>query len=213
MKEKSKFEDVRYWANRPKDDERLDWRNGGGSWIDEYVASVNHPHRTLILEALKEFPGFQSLLEVGCNAGPNLLRIREAYPKARLMGIDVNYDAVQKAQEIVPNAIVHCSSVECLPPDFDGVGYFDCVLADAVLMYVENIGQALKEMNRVAKRGIIIFDWYAEEESVIDFHHARNYPKLLADLGFKTTVINLTQESWPSEKWQKNGRLFISHRV
>ena len=76
MTPKSKFEDVRYWANRKSDDERLDWRNGGGSWIDEYVASASHPHRALILNALERFE-FNSLLEVGCNAGPNLMRIRE----------------------------------------------------------------------------------------------------------------------------------------
>ena len=210
---KSKFEDVRYWSNRKSDDPRLDWRNGGGSWIEEYVASSPHPHRDLILKTLKKnFPDFQSLLEVGCNAGPNLLRIREVHPTARLMGIDVNYDAVVKARETIPEIIVHCSSVEKLPPDFED-NYFDLVLADAVLMYVENIDQALSEMSRVAKRGIIILDWFAEEECILDFHHARNYPKLLEGLGFETEIINLTEKDWPSEKWIKNGRLFISQRV
>lgn len=206
---KNKIEGTRYWANRPVTDERRDWRNGAPSWIDEYVASVSHPHRDLVLKSLKKFKGFKSLLEVGCNAGPNLIRIREVYPKVRLMGVDVNYDAVVRAMEVVPNAIIRASSVERLP--FEDKS-FDVVLADAVLMYVDNVAVALSEIDRVTNRGIILFDWFAEEACIKDFHYARNYPKLLDDLGFDTKVINLTEKTWPSEKWIKNGRLFISHR-
>lgn len=213
VKASKKVEGADHWKKRKLDDKRKDWRNGGGNWIEEYVASKDHPHRELILEALKQFYPFAGILEVGCNAGPNLVRIAEVYPETQLAGVDVNADAVSYAREQVPSAMLSVGEASELP-FMDST--FDIVIADAVLMYVspEDIHQTLEEMDRVARRGIILVEWRDDNShgKVVDGHWARNYGLLLGELGYDVEAIKLTEDQWPSENWTKNGWLYIAVR-
>jgi len=59
--------DERYWENRKAD------------WIETYWKTITHPHRDTLLEVLNQVE-FDSVLEIGCNCGPNLARIKEAFP-------------------------------------------------------------------------------------------------------------------------------------
>lgn len=210
---RSKSEGFEYWAERPVDDERMDWRNGAGTWIDEYVASKDHPHRQLILNALQGFGEFAGVLELGCNAGPNLLRISELYPETQLAGIDINKDAIARAQELLPKAVLKVGTVTELPfPDQS----FDIVIADAVLMYTneKEVQRVLDEVNRVARKGVILVEWYAQKSEITDYHWAHNYPEYLYGRGFTDVHVQpLTADHWPTQKWQDHGQLFIFHRA
>ena len=82
-----------YWKNRPDDDERKDWYDDA-PWVKGYWNSQDHPHRELILDVLKNIEPFSSLLEIGSNCGPNLVRIQARYP-AVLYGMDINKSAIE----------------------------------------------------------------------------------------------------------------------
>ena len=208
-------EDDAYWANRPVNDKRLDWRNGETSWIDGYKRSVSHPHRQLILERLKLFSPFAGVLELGCNAGPNLIRIAEQYPETQLAGVDINKDAIAAAQEALPKAILKVGNICTQPLPFADKS-FDIVIIDAVLLYVgaKDIYKVLQEVNRVARRGVILVEWYDEsvKGKIHEHHWARNYPELLLSFGFNVQTSWLTEELWPNKAWTLHGRCFTAAR-
>lgn len=210
------MEDKNYWLNRPKNDERKDWRNGASDWIEEYKESKSHPHRQLIVNAFTQIGG-ESLFEVGCNCGPNIAYAREKLPYLKdnnLGGIDANNEAIKAAEQWMPACSWYWGDAEELPlPDKS----YDVVLADACFMYIgpDEIGKAIDEIDRVAKKGIIIVDWHDESLWGIEKNHhwARNYPKLLETKGFKVNTIKLTEKEWPNASWIQNGNLFIAQRA
>lgn len=200
-----------YWENRPKDDTKRDWGNEAEDWIDDYIKSVNHPHRDLILEALRSLEPIGGLLEIGCNVGPNLLRIQEIYPEMQLAGIDVNEDVLERAKKILPKPMFKQGSVLEIPFEDKSFGV---VLCDAVFIYVDpdHILQAMKEITRVASKGVILIEWYDESllGVVKDYHWARDYANLLGELGFEVKEVKINE--WPTKNWEKNGYIYVAHR-
>jgi ubiquinone/menaquinone biosynthesis C-methylase UbiE len=51
-----------------------------------------------IVGAVKKFKNIKSILEVGCGSAPNLINLRQKFPKARLFGVDVNSKAIDVAK-------------------------------------------------------------------------------------------------------------------
>ena len=129
-----------------------------------FVEAVNHPHRPLVLAAVEHQGPVNSLLELGCGAGPNLRLLSQRYPDARLIGLDINAWAVREGQERFAalgtrNMILKVGSVERLTAHPDRS--VDVVLTDAVLMYVgpDRIRHVLAELVRVARRSVILSEW------------------------------------------------------
>jgi len=210
----TKLQDTSYWINRPLDDKERDWKYNEADWITDYVASAEHPHRDLIVEALKKFPSLGGILEVGCSAGPNLIRLQTVFPENQLAGIDVNNEAIERAKANLPKPILKVGSVFEIP---FGDKEFDCILLDAVLMYVgpNEIEKAINEIDRVAKRIVIMVERFNNSILGQETGHVwgRNYLHLLSEKGFNVEMVKITKETWPeSPNWQKYGRIFIAHR-
>jgi len=203
------IEDTLYWKTRPVDDRRKDWKNEKGSWLEEYWESRNHPHRQLILQALKKLEPFKRIIEIGCNCGPNLALIKKNYPDVDLMGIDVNKEAIAMGLKFLPEV----SFANCSIQTFPYVLYsFDIVLIDAVFMYLydNEIVPVLRSINNIARKAIIIVDW---KGTGINYgHYARDYKHLLeTETAFKKVEeIKITQEYWPSKNWSDIGYIWIA---
>jgi len=209
------MEDFSYWKNRKIDDERRDWQGNSKTWLQGYWDSAFHCHRNQLIKELSKLK-FNSLLEIGCNVGANISRIRSEFniEDNDLAGIDINEDAIQFAQKKMPDVLFRIGNIlERLP--FENKSY-DIVLADAVLMYVEpeKIDFVLDEMNRVAKKAIILCDWDKEEngERIKDFHWCYNYKFLLEKFGFKVNKIKITKWPTKSGNWERNGWIFVAAR-
>lgn len=202
--------DSLYWVNRPMDSEK-DWIDDQPNWLESYVHSTYHPHRQMVVDEVKKLYPVSRVLEIGCNTGSNLLRINEIFPKVKLFGIDVNEQCVKRAKKFLENALIKTGTYYAIPfPD----KFFDIVLADAVLMYAspKDIMRAMAEVDRVARRAIIIVDRYKFSKKGLRNGHiwARNYEAILEDLGYKVETTKITKEQWPhSIGWQKYGRLFV----
>lgn len=204
-----------YWIERSMEDSKRDWKPMSDDWVEDYWDSARHPHRNVILNALKALE-FESLLEVGSNCGPNIARIRKDFrlKDSDLAGVDASVFAINKAKEMLPGVTWKEGLVTNLPfPDKS----YDVVLSDAVLMYVgpEEIEKALSEMDRVAKKALVLVEWFDESPLgvVKDYHWARNYTLLLKKLGYKRVdTIKIISTQWPSQNWIKNGYLFVGLR-
>ena len=219
IKEKPKKVEIKkvqgfdYWAKRPLNDPEKDWDYGERDWLQGYVLSIEHPHRQLILKAL-DFE-WAYLLEIGCNVGPNLALIRPQWENRALFGIDANPLAIGRAKGLLEaNISVQTGDYNKLPyPD----QYFDVVLADATLLYAgpKEIDQVLSEINRVVKKKVILVERYADslKGEVVGHVWARDYTRLLENLGFTVHATKLTEEMWPTSKnWIKYGYVWVATR-
>jgi len=205
-------QDQTYWQNRKEEDKQVDWNYDENTWIDGYVHSQEHPHRQLILRALKDFLPIERLLEIGCNAGPNLKLIRESNEEIELHGIDISPVAIERAKVNVPSAFVKLGDYEDLPW---GENVFDGVLADAVLLYADpdKFKKVLEEINRVAERFVILVERYAKEDSIVGHVWGRDYKKYFEGYGFDVSETKITEKEWPDSKsWQKFGRIYVARR-
>ena len=174
------IEDSNWWANRLVDHERHDWDIDAENWIEGYKKSVNHPHRKLIIDQLFRFSPFESLLEVGCNCGPNLYCIGLTFPFIKLAGIDPSQASIDVGRKFLPDVLFRTGTVQKLP--YHNLE-FDIVLTDAVLIYVPpaEIEQAMDELARVAKKAIILVEWEGKSllGEIKHFHCSINFKKLL----------------------------------
>jgi len=76
------------------------WRHRrGADWALSYWHSIARPHRTLLLELLRQVEPFTSVVELGCGAAPCLRLIQARYPGTHCHGIDINVQMLLTAFE------------------------------------------------------------------------------------------------------------------
>jgi len=215
----------KYWAKRHMKG-GSDWGNivtsrGEKDWVRSYWNSRNHSHRPLLLKTISGHFPFSSVLEIGCNCGPNLHLIAIQYPGSTLRGIDINPFAVQTGNELFTKASI--SNVKLTLGKADDLSQFEdksfsIVFTDAVLIYVgpDKIRKVLNEMVRVAQKALILVEWHFESQSKdsdgLGVYHLgcwkRNYVNLIKHCVPAVKEILCTKippESWEAKNWQELG--------
>lgn len=125
-------------------------REDHGGWCDGYRRSTEARHRTVLVEALRQLRPWRRLYEPGCHVGPNLLRIRQAFPDCVVQGSDVNNAVIQTAKGLFaddPNVAVWQAD---LFDDFNAPFFVkpDVILTSYTLAYVapEDLVTILRRM-------------------------------------------------------------------
>jgi len=210
------------WATRHlRKSKGDDWGNGSSDWIKGYWNSVNHPHRPFLIEAISKFDP-SSILEIGCNCGPNLYLLAKKFPAADIRGIDINPEAIQKGNEWFAQESI--TNVKLLAGKADELGQLqdkssDVVFTDAVLIYVgpDKIQKVVHEMLRVACRGLILVEWhcfepYHNDPNGLGIYYEgywkRDYVALLKNNWVREEQIHLTkitEDIWPDKNWKEVG--------
>ncbi|MGQ9460516.1 MAG: class I SAM-dependent methyltransferase [Candidatus Bathyarchaeaceae archaeon] len=160
-----------------------------------------------------------SILEVGCNCGPNLYLLAKRFPDAEIRGIDINSVAVQKgnewfAQEGISNVKLFVGKADDLRQFQDRS--FDVVFTDAVLIYIgpDKIKKVIGEMLRVARKALIFLEWHGFNSKsnplgIYVGHWMRDYVTLLKEFipEKKIKAIKMPEELWPDKNWQRWGAI------
>lgn len=159
---------------------------GNRKWAEKYLleASLNHPHRKFIIDKIASYIPFKTILEIGCASGPNLYLLAKKFPEVKLYGIDISKKAVETGNELLKKEGI--SNVKLYTGKADELGQFpdksfDVVFTDATLIYVapDKINKVIGEMLRVARKAVILNEWYKENpKSFYNDHWVHNY-KLL----------------------------------
>jgi hypothetical protein len=212
------------WATRHLHEgerRRDDWGEGSDDWIKGYWNSQNHSHRPFLIEKISSFSPISSILEIGCNCGPNLYLLAKKFPDAEIRGIDINPMAVQKGNEWLAQEGI--SNVKLLVGKADELEQFpdksfDVVFTDAVLIYVgpDKIKEVMKGMIRIARRALILEEWHFFEPQYKDpngfgvYHHGswkRDYVALLKQFvpAEQIRVTRIPEDIWPDENWKTLG--------
>jgi SAM-dependent methyltransferase len=95
------------------------------------------------------FPGWTTLLEVGCGTGQLLRDLRERFPGSVLAGCDILFEALRYAQPRLPRVCVFQADACDLPID----RRFDVVVALDVIEHLDDDLAVLREMFRIVERG------------------------------------------------------------
>jgi len=176
-------------------------KQGGDDWVGGYWDDYRSPRRDMIVSALREAFGTPaSVLDVGCNAAPNLRRIHEEFPQCALAGFDVNGEAIAFARQRfeergVPVDLSVGTFESSLPArEADSV---DIVISSFALAYVppRDLAGILGHCVRIAERGLVLAEPLpfggSRPEGVLsgtpDWRH--NYRRTLADLGVNDVEI------------------------
>jgi len=190
------------------------------NWIEGYSspAALNHPHRKIIIEALKSF-SWHSLVEIGCATGPNLVNIVRQIPGHQVGGIDISAEAILAAEKIFKGGHFNvCPADDIMMSDKSA----DVALTDACLLYVGplKIRKHLREIKRIARNHVVFCElhheslWRRWKLRLSRGYHAHNYIKLLESEGFYDIFMyKLKEQDWPGgDPWRNYGYV-ITARV
>ncbi len=210
-----------YWSVRhlnKQHSHKDDWGEENTDWIEAYRKSINHAHRKFLTEKISAINP-ASILEIGCNCGPNLHLLAEKFPTAEIIGIDINPLAVQKGNEWFESEKIN--NIKLLAGKADELDKFadkkfDVVFTDAVLIYLgpDKIRKAISEMFQVSAKALILLEWNdfsGNNGSLGKFrkHWVRDYKTLLAEFVKEDaiTIEKLPDGLWSDNSWKKYGAL------
>jgi ubiquinone/menaquinone biosynthesis C-methylase UbiE len=178
------------------------WSQRKINWEEKYTKTWNHPHRDLIVEALKTF-FWVSLWEVGCASGPNLVKIAKSFVAKQLGGNDINPDAIEECRKNFKNAPFEVTPAHNMLLSDKSC---DVILCDMTLIYVSplKINKVIKEFKRVCRTRVCLveFDsskWYRRLWLRLTAgYSAYNYKKLLEKHGFYDIMkIRIPSQYYP----------------
>lgn len=93
-----------------------------------------HPNYMLLSFVEKEKEEKFSVLEIGCDCGVNLLRLKNQYPNVRLYGVEINASAAEIASHIAQTQV---ANIEDKSLDFAGIR-FDYIIFGDVLEHLRD---------------------------------------------------------------------------
>ena len=200
-----------------------DWghRRSGEEWVRGFWDSRDHSHRAFLIKRISNFSP-NSILEIGCNCGPNLYLLAKKFPDAEIIGIDINPLACQKGNEWLMEEGI--SNVELLEGKADELGQFhdrsfDVVFTDGVLIYIgpDKIKKVMNEMIRLTRKALILMEFHSFEPERKDPYGLgvrydgdweRDYVALLKQF-VREEQIHVTktpEDYWPEQKkWLEAG--------
>jgi ubiquinone/menaquinone biosynthesis C-methylase UbiE len=211
----------REWATRHlrRGSDWNDTKHAGDNdeWIRGYWDSRDHSHRQFLLEHITKFSPVSSILEIGCNCGPNLYLLARKFPNVEIVGIDINPAAIQKGnewftQEGIRNVKLLVGKADELEQFEDK--RFDIVFTDAVLIYIgpDKIKEVIKGVLRIARKALILFEYHsfgcaADPRGVYVGHWMRDYAALLKEFVPQEIIhiAKMPEELWADKYWQKYG--------
>jgi ubiquinone/menaquinone biosynthesis C-methylase UbiE len=221
------WEKLHYYYSSEMSGKRYDKKD---EWVPDHWDSSSHSHRAFLLEKIASFSPISSVLEIGCNCGPNLYLIARRFPGSRIRGIDINSEAIQKGRELFTEAGI--TNVSLSVNKADELGQFpdksfDVVFTDAVLVLIgrDKIRKVIAGMVRVARKGLVLverYDFGPEKQDHYGLgirrngYWLRNYTTLLKQFapGAQVQMTRVTENIWPDKGWQETGAIIevnLSH--
>lgn len=133
-----------------------------GDFGDQYVER-NQGHAlisgnlALFARALGRVQGLKSVLELGTNAGNNLLALSQLLPGCQLHGVEINAKAHAHAQSLDIADVWHGSLF-----DFPRLRSFDLTLSKGVLIHLAPalLSQAYDQLYHLSSRYVLIAEYY-----------------------------------------------------
>lgn len=149
---------------------------------------VDYKERIPLLTHIAEMTGAQTFLDVGTNAGWNLLALRHINPEFMMSGVDVNQQALEKAQ--IAGFDMHVSPADKIV-DIFGEQAADMVITSGVLIHVapEDIKDTMQAIVDCSSQYVLAIEYEADTEQEVEYRGnkgklwKRPFGKLYEELG------------------------------
>ena len=184
------------------------------NWTKISLGSKDLSHRDQIVLSITSFDSVQSVLEIGCAAGPNLRRLREKLPSIQLVGIDINKQAISTANKYFRS--VNDDKVNLFVKRADQLAdfrdkSFDVVFSLAVLLYIppDSINQVVADMIRLSRNGVVLIEYHLEgaDEGFFDSGcWVYNYSTIIRRQ-FPEANINIQKSDFKGGSWDLYGSI------
>jgi len=147
----------------------------------------------------------ERVLEVGCNAGPNLRWLAELIPPRGVFGVDVNEEALRRVRNDLPEVnVVHGSGRQLPFRD----RFFDLVFTTGVLIHIPPfvVPVVMSEIVRCSGRYVLCGEYHAEEPTEVPYRgqqgalFKRDFGALYVEL-FPELVLVERGQLTPDEGW------------
>lgn len=207
----------KFWEKRHLT-KKGDWHENE-DWIEGYWNARFHPHRKFLIKKISRYSP-STILEIGCNCGPNLYLLSKKFPEMKLVGIDINKEAIRTGESLfnkedIINVELLCKKADMLDRFLDKS--FDVVFTDALLLYIgpDKIESIIKEMIRISRKTLIFLEWHhidnkkaSQGLGVYHFGHwKRDYKNLLKKFVAedKIFITKIPKKIWPDKNWSQLG--------
>jgi len=99
-----------------------------------------------------------SVIELGCNIGMNLIALNKIFPNLNICGIDINKKAIEILKQTNKKFNLTCSSIN----DFQVKEDFDLVFTKGVLIHLnpQDLNNTYEKIYNLAKKYILICEYY-----------------------------------------------------
>lgn len=93
------------------------------------------------------------ILDVGCGTGMSTLALRNRFPKAEIVGVDLSASMLENAKKLLPD--VKWIQRDC-SESLDDLGQFDLVFSNAFLQWLSNQENFIKNIRKCIKENGIL---------------------------------------------------------
>lgn len=160
-----------------------------GEFGSEYVSRNNDDNLAtskLIMwsKILSATSGINSVCELGCNIGLNLLAIKGIFNNIQLYGVEINSEAARQAKSYGLENIKNCSI-----SDFDMQKKVDLVFTVGVLIHInpEILEEVYEKLFQLTRRYIVVAEYYSPTPQMIEY---RGHKDRLFKRDFAGEIIN-----------------------
>jgi len=159
--------------------------------------------RKFIADRLEE--PFESVIEVGCQLGENLLAIQNKFKDKRLVGVDINKEVINEAKKHLKGIDLFVADIFDMPFKRDE---FDIVFTNALLCMLRpvDIEIAVRQLIKLAKKKIYMIELmgrgigYAKGGRTM-----ADYPALFHNYCLEATAEKLSNDVFNAEPWNSYG--------
>jgi pseudaminic acid biosynthesis-associated methylase len=139
-------------------------RNSGSKIISSNIS--------LFTSVLKSAPQIESIGELGCNIGLNLMALASINPEFILYGWEINSKAAQEARNLKVATITEGTIVNPLPEDLK----VDLTFTKGVLIHInpDLLEKVYENLYKLSNRYILIAEYYNPTPVAIDYRGNKN---------------------------------------
>lgn len=168
--------------------------NRGAGWLQTYKDSVHDKNRIDLVAALSAYAPFGRVLDLGCNCGMLTTVYETLSPDVKVIGIDINHDAILDAKRTYPQHLwVAASIVDWALTAPVLQGEIDVIVSSSCLSHIRpaDISDVLAALVMIGPRAMVfqeaaITPRHSEGQTecgVLEWRH--DYVRLLAGLGWR----------------------------
>lgn len=143
-----------------------------GSFGDDYLGrnQIDWSLRVPLLQRMIELTGAETFLDVGCNAGWNLLALRKINPDFMMSGVDVNHQALlQAANEGFD--VINAPAATIASIDELGHGCAQMVITSGVLIHIPpvELEAVMRAIVAASAKYVLCIEYEAPFEQMIEY--------------------------------------------